>query len=59
LKNFIIFKGIEVDILGDGTLDYDDKTLALFDFVIAAVHSRFKMNERDMTRRILKALQNK
>lgn len=53
--DFRIFKGIEVDILGDGSLDYDDELLAGFDFVIASVHSRFKMEGDEMTARILKA----
>ena len=59
LKPFHIFKGIEADILPDGSLDYDEKTLARFDFVIAAVHSNFNMPAREMTARLKKALQNK
>lgn len=58
LKPFCVFKGIESDILPDGALDYDEKTLARFDFVIAAVHSNFNMPANDMTARIKKALQN-
>lgn len=57
-ENFRIFKGIEVDILADGSLDYDDELLQGFDFVIASVHSRFKMSEEDMTERILKAVRH-
>lgn len=57
-KDFHIFKGIESDILADGALDYDDKTLQSFDFVIASVHSRFKMTAEEMTRRILTAIEN-
>ena len=53
-----IFKGIESDILPDGSLDYDDAVLERFDFIIAAVHSNFTMSEKDMTSRILKALDN-
>jgi len=56
--SFHIFKGIEADILPDGRLDYDDETLAKFDFVIAAVHSHFQMAEEEMTVRIIKALAN-
>ncbi|MFQ6042607.1 MAG: helix-hairpin-helix domain-containing protein, partial [Candidatus Poribacteria bacterium] len=41
--DFKIFKGIEADILPDGSIDYDDAILATFDFVIAAVHSKFNM----------------
>jgi len=59
LKPFYIFKGIESDILPDGSLDYDDQTLARFDFVIAAVHSNFNLPANEMTARIKKALQNK
>jgi len=51
-----IFYGTECDILPDGTLDFDDEILDLFDYVVAAVHSNFKMDERAQTRRIVKAL---
>ncbi len=57
--SFRIFHGIESDILGDGSLDYDDKTLSEFDYVVASVHSRFKMSEPEMTKRVLKAIKNK
>lgn len=57
-KHFTVFKGIESEILPDGSLDYDDHTLGLFNFVIAAVHSHFKMPEGEMTKRILKAMDN-
>lgn len=56
ITGFRVLKGIEVDILPDGTLDLDDATLATFDVVIAAVHSRFGMPEKAMTARIVKAL---
>jgi DNA polymerase (family 10) len=58
LTNFKIFKGIEVDILTDGSLDYSDKTLAEFDFVVASVHSLFNLSEDAMTKRIIKAISN-
>ncbi len=58
LKGIHVLKGIEVDILADGKLDYPDKVLATFDFVIAAVHSRFTMSEADVTERILTAMRN-
>lgn len=51
-----IFKGIESDILPDGSLDYDDRILSLFDFVIASVHSQFNMSEKEMTQRIVRAV---
>ncbi|MCP2239625.1 DNA polymerase/3'-5' exonuclease PolX [Thermoanaerobacterium thermosaccharolyticum] len=54
-----ILKGIESDILKDGSLDYDEDILKRFDFVIASVHSNFKMSKDDMTERIIKAIKNK
>ena len=57
--NFRIFSGTEVDILANGALDFNDTVLASFDYVVASVHSSFKMTEADMTKRILKALKNK
>lgn len=54
-----ILKGIESDILKDGSLDYDEDILKRFDFVIASVHSSFKMSKDDMTKRIIKAIKNK
>lgn len=58
MENFKIFKGIESDILNDGSLDYDDSILENFDFVIASVHSNFKMSEEEMTKRLIKAIEN-
>lgn len=55
---FRILKGIESDILADGSLDYPDEILASFDFVIASIHSRFSMERADMTERIIKAIEN-
>ncbi len=57
--DFKILKGIEVDILLDGSLDYDDDILSLFDFIIASVHSNLKMDEDKMTMRIINAIKNK
>jgi DNA polymerase (family 10) len=51
-----LFKGIESDILADGSLDYDEKTLASFDYVVASVHSHFNLAEAEQTARIVKAL---
>jgi DNA polymerase (family 10) len=51
-----ILSGIESDILADGALDYPDDVLAGFDFVIASVHSRFKMDRAEMTARMLRAI---
>ena len=50
--------GAEVDILADGKLDYPDAILARFDVVVAAVHGNFNQNRRQMTERILRALDN-
>jgi DNA polymerase (family 10) len=58
-KGFKLYKGTEVDILPNGDLDFSDKILSTFDFVVASVHSSFKMSEADMTKRIMKALKNK
>ncbi len=55
---FHIFKGIEADILTDGSLDYPDDILSTFDFVIGAIHSNFTLTENEMTLRIMKALDN-
>lgn len=58
-KNFRILKGIEVDILPDGSLDFANRILELFDFVICAIHTKFNMPEKDMTKRIIKGMKNK
>jgi DNA polymerase (family 10) len=55
---FHVFKGIESDILADGSLDYPDDVLASFDLVIASIHSRFRMNREEQTERIVKAVEN-
>ena len=54
--DFRVLKGIEADILPCGRLDYDTTFLDRFDFVIGSVHTRYGMNERQMTDRVLKAL---
>ncbi|MDZ7795774.1 MAG: DNA polymerase/3'-5' exonuclease PolX [Candidatus Marinimicrobia bacterium] len=54
-----ILKGAEVDILPDGSLDYEDDILKELDIVLAAVHSRFRSDKEEMTERILKALDNR
>jgi DNA polymerase (family X) len=50
--------GAEVEILEDGSLDYPDDVLERLDYVIGAVHSKFKMSESDMTKRLLTAMSN-
>ncbi len=58
LAPFKIFKGIESDILNDGSLDYAAEMLAGFDFVIASVHSNLKMDLEKATARLIKAIEN-
>jgi DNA polymerase (family 10) len=55
-SQFRILKGIESDILPDGSLDYPDEVLASFDFVVASVHGRFKLGRKEQTERILRAV---
>ena len=55
---FRIFKGIELDILPDGSLDYPDDVLARFDFIVASVHGQFKMDRTAQTERIIRAVSN-
>jgi DNA polymerase (family 10) len=57
-SGFRILKGIESDILADGSLDYPDNVLGRFDFVVASVHSRFKMEQQAQTERIIRAVAN-
>lgn len=56
--SFRILKGIESDILADGSLDYPDDVLARFDFIVASVHSRFKLGRKEQTDRIVRAVAN-
>ena len=58
-QGFRIFKGIEVEILSDGSLDYSDEVLAGFDFVIGAIHSHFQIEEKEMTQRIIHAMETR
>jgi len=59
LKGIAILKGIEADILPDGSLDYTDNILSMFDFVIISIHSKFNMKEAEMTKRIIKGMSNR
>ena len=59
LKGLHIFKGMEADILADGEMDMGDKVLSQFDYIVASVHSKFNMPQKEMTARIVKAIQNK
>lgn len=58
LGPFHIFKGIESDILSNGSLDYPDEVLAGFDFVVASIHSQLNMEEKKATTRLIKAIEN-
>ena len=51
-----VLKGVEADILANGTLDYGPDVLDRFDFVIGSIHSRFGMSESQMTQRVLTAM---
>jgi DNA polymerase (family 10) len=53
-----IFHGIESDILQTGDIDYSPDFLGNFDFVVASVHSRFSIEEAEMTKRLIKAVEN-
>ena len=53
-----ILKGTECDILKDGALDYDDATLARFEFVVVSIHSQFQLPPEAQTRRLIRALEN-
>ena len=56
LSGITILKGIEVDILEDGSLDLPDEVLGRLDLVVGAVHSRFNLSNRRQTERIMKAM---
>ena len=58
LRGIRVLKGVEADILQDGRIDFDESVLARLDFVIASIHSRFNMPEREMTARMLAAMDN-
>jgi DNA polymerase (family 10) len=58
-KNFTILKGIEVDILKDGSLDLPDSSLAKLDIVVAAVHSHFDLPRKVQADRVVRALENR
>jgi DNA polymerase (family 10) len=58
ITGFHIFKGIESDILNDGSLDYPDEILKKFDFIVASIHSNIKMQEEKATARLIKAIEN-
>lgn len=57
-NNFKILQGCEANILKDGSLDIDNKSLKKLDYVIAGIHSNFKLTEEEMTKRLVKAIEN-
>lgn len=57
-EGFRLFAGVECDILRDGSLDFDDETLASLDYVVGSIHSAFQLPEAEMTERIIRAMQN-
>ena len=58
MKPFRIFKGIESDILNDGSLDYSESFLHNFDFVVASIHFNLNMDIDQATNRLIKAIEN-
>ncbi len=55
---FRLFAGVECDVLKDGTLDFADEVLATLDYVVVSVHNSFNQPEAEMTRRLIKAMEN-
>ena len=58
LNNFVVLKGIEVDIKSDGTLDFPDSILERLDIVIAAIHTGLKQERGKLMERLTKAMRN-
>lgn len=58
LAPFKVFKGIESDILGDGSLDYEEDILKRFDLIVASVHSNLNMDEDKAMMRLIRAIEN-
>ncbi len=58
LAPFKVFKGIESDILSNGSLDYEESALKTFDYIVASVHSQLNMDEEKATKRLIKAIEN-
>ncbi|MEA5260728.1 PHP domain-containing protein [Arcicella aquatica] len=57
-RPFKILKGIESDILGDGSLDYPDDVLQSFDYIVASIHQNLKMTEEKAMSRLIAAIEN-
>ncbi len=58
LEDFTVLAGSEVNILPDGSLDYEDDLLAELDWIVASAHTSFSMSEDEMTKRIVTAIEN-
>ncbi len=57
-KGFTLLAGTEVNIQLDGSVDYDDELLAELDWVVASVHTSFRMSEKEMTKRMAAAMEH-
>ena len=57
-KNFVLLHGTEMEVLADGTLDFPDEVLAMFDIVIASVHTSLRQPREQVTQRMLNAIHN-
>lgn len=57
-KSFQILKGVEANIMNDGSIDIADEVLGQMDFVIAGLHSNFKMSKEKLTERMVRAIKN-
>jgi DNA polymerase (family 10) len=58
VEDLVVLRGAEVNIRGDGTPDIDNAILAELDIVVGSIHSGFRMNEENMTRRMVTAMEN-
>lgn len=58
LKSFRVFHGIESDIRADGSLDYSEDVLSVFEIVIASIHTKLNMTMEEATSRVIKAIEN-
>ena len=57
-EDFALFAGSEVDILKDGSLDFQDDLLAELDYCVASIHNVFNLPENEMTNRLIRAMEN-
>ena len=58
LDDLTLLAGSEVNVLTDGSLDYEDELLAELDWVVASVHTSFRMPEKEMTERMVRAVEH-